>query len=377
MSRSLAILLKFIGLAAFVALAILAAGFFAVRFGWSNVKGESDPNSSAYNNEFKNEENLEKNIEQQSAVLPLSASIYGPFEKNNWCKIEKAAAISPYNARLILGAYTSSHSDLLLRRMLLALSLRLPERSAFEQQLADCEKNPGTATLLQLNEQLSIPQGKNLYDWQNDEPWQIIRQGLLKDKDTINKAAAEAGIQPRLLVSVVIVEQLRLYYTQRELFEKIFKPLKILANANKMAWGVMSIKEGMAIETENHLKDSASPYYLGAKKSHLLDFPATADRGRERYRRLTDDRSHYYSYLYGALILKQLQEQWARAGHPIEYRPEVVATLFNIGFKHSQPKPNPEVGGSTILINGHKYYFGSLAYEFYYSGDLMEEFPYK
>lgn len=362
-----------LALAVLGGLLLMAAGFFAVRFNWTNVSGETDPKSDLYNEEAR----LPADTSPLPS-LPKNSSIYGENETAYWCKIAVAADLSPANAASILGAFESTHSELLLRRMLFALSFRSPDQDRFRQKVADCEKpGSGGPSLARLKQRLATPSGVNIYSWQNYEPWQIIRQGLLKDQATINRAAADAGVQPRLLVSVLIVEQLRLYYTQRELFEKIFKPLKILANANKMAWGVMSIKEKAAIDTENHLRDPRSPYYLGAEKAGLLDYRPGQDPAAERYRRLTDDRNHYYSYLYGGLIIRQFERQWEKAGHPIAYRPEIVATLFNIGFDNSQPKKNPAVGGSTIDINGEKYYFGSLAYEFYYSADLMKQFPYK
>jgi hypothetical protein len=35
------------------------------------------------------------------------------------------------------------------------------------------------------------------------------------------------------------------------------------------------------------------------------------------------------------------------------------------------------VGGSGINIKGQRYSFGSVAYEFYYSGELFDLFPFK
>ncbi len=355
-----------------LALAALAAGFFAVRYNLTKISGQIDPNSHVYEQELSHE----KNINPQT--LPVNKSVFGDAEYVNWCKINVAADYSLGNAKKIFQAYIDSHSEILLRRMLLALSLRISNKPQFEKDLLNCESQLSPITTRgTLADRLTKESSDNLYAWQNFEPWNIIRQGLAKDMPTIYAAADAADVQPRLLVSVAIVEQLRLYYTQRELFEKFFKPLKILANANKMAWGVMSIKEPMAMQTEAHLKDTNSPFYLGKEYENLLDFPKNANISRTRYNRLTDEKNHYYSYLYGALIIKQIQAQWEKAGHPLLYRPEVVATLFNIGFNNSKPKENPSVGGSTIIIEGVKYYFGSLAYEFYYSGDLINEFPYK
>lgn len=355
----------------------LATGFFAVRWGLTNVAGEEDENSFAYNLIAQKE----PVAIVSGAGLPKHLSIYGENENLNWCRLGAAALVSPHDTIGMLKAYRLTKSKNLLDHMLLALELRKGYGSALSQALKTCRNEPGEWTEATLSQALAATTAatstKSIYTWQNNEPWQIIKESILKDQAQISQVAKLVGIQPRLLVSVAIVEQLRLYYTQRELYERLFKPLKILANANKMAWGVMSIKEKMAIETENHLHDSGSAFYLGADLEKLLDFPPGLDVNQERYRRLTDEHSHYYSYLYGSLMVRQFIEQWRKEGYDLKYRPEIIATLFNIGFSHSQPKPDPAVGGSTLDINGEKYFFGSLAYEFYYSGELIEEFPFE
>ncbi len=400
MTKILYLLLKIILALLIVFILILASGFFAVKFGWTNVAGEEDDNSYEYNLQAEKNKDLIKTIELSKATstenissstnsfgLPETISIYGVNEKENWCKISVAKDFNSHTAELIFEAYHNSKSEILLNNMLLALKLRLPNKDEFENKLKLCQKTTIFITPEKLTEYFIKASSSNLYNWQNGESWQIIASAITKDKDMIFETAEKVGIQPRLLVSVAIVEQLRLYYTQRELFEKFFKPLKILANANKMAWGVMAIKEKTAIQTEEHLKDINSSFYLGSSSSALLNFPDYSDASstkeiekkinKERYDRLTNKKSHYYSYLYGALIIKQLQAQWELAGYPIEYRPEIVATLFNIGFNNSSPKENPKVGGSTIEIGEDKYHFGSLAFEFYYSGELSKEFPFE
>ncbi len=390
MSKISKIILKIVSALVLIFLALQTGVFFAIRMGITDVGGGIDANSAEYNILANDIDELlaasssviiatstEEEKDVFANALPKNDSIYGPRGTENWCRIEAAADFDAAIARNIALAYHDSHSERLLSNMLLAMKLRLAEKEEFAAELEACDASLRFIDPQALIDSLPTKASSSLYTWQNGEPWQIISQAIAKDKDRIEKAAAAAGIQPRLLVSVAIVEQLRLYYTQRELFEQVFKPLKILANANKMAWGVMSIKEKMAIATEEHLRDTASPYYIGTSTEHLLAFPADADVAKLRYERLTDERDHYYSYLYGALIIRQFQEQWQRAGSNIDYRPEVVATLFNIGFQNSKPKADPQVGGSTMEIEGQKYFFGSLAYEFYYSGVLMDEFRFE
>jgi hypothetical protein len=127
---------------------------------------------------------------------------------------------------------------------------------------------------------------------------------------------------------------------------------------------------------EQNLKDSTSVFYLGEKYRHLLDFQTNSIED-ERFNRLTSYQNHFYSYLYAALNIKQIKMQWERAGFPIDDRPEILATLYNIGFEVSVPKSNPVVGGSTVMIHEKPYSFGSIAFEYYYSGELFDLFPFK
>jgi hypothetical protein len=60
----------------------------------------------------------------------------------------------------------------------------------------------------------------------------------------------------------------------------------------------------------------------------------------------------------------------------ISNRPEILLTLFNIGFKGSQPKPNPQVGGAQVKVHNQSFTFGGIGFDFYYSGELTKEFPY-
>lgn len=376
----LGILWKFAALIGFLAVGfflLLLVGFLAVRFGLTNVAGDIDPNSNEYNIEAKSlEAAAEIKPPNPSHVLPDNISQQAANDAKVYCQLDALASVADYNAGQILQVYQVNPSYDLVQKMILAVTLRLPVNPGLDGRLAACETlDTLPITADQLAARFKSPSIPNVFVWQNGEPWNIIRQAVVKDKATIDSAAAVIGVSPRLLVSIAIVEQLRLYYTQRELFETIFKPLKILANANKMAWGVMSIKETAAIRSEQALTDKASPWYLGAAYEHLLDFKSN-NPSKERYDRLTDKNNHYYSYLYGGLIIRQAEKQWARASFPIANRPEIIATLFNIGLQNSHPKADPAVGGSEINIENNKYVFGSLAYEFYYSGDLAMDFPF-
>lgn len=218
-----------------------------------------------------------------------------------------------------------------------------------------------------------IGQTKQL-GWNEGEEWSTLKGAVEKDAKVINQASQVAGIDPRLLTSCLIVEQLRLFYSEREVFKQVFSPLVILGTQSQFSWGVMGMKPETAKLVEQYLKDPASPYYLGTRYEHLLDF-TTNNPDEERFTRLVDEHDHYWSYLYSAIYLKQLQTAWSKAGYSINNNIGVTATLFNIGFNKSEPKKDPQVGGAIITINNADYTFGNLAAQFYYSGELLNDFP--
>lgn len=210
-------------------------------------------------------------------------------------------------------------------------------------------------------------------DWNKSPEWDALKAAITKDQAIVNKVATETSLKPRLLVSLLIVEQLRLFNDDRESFKKFFEPLKILGSQSVFSWGVLGIKKETAIEIENNLKDPSLARYPGKAYEHMLDFK-TEDIEKERFERVTDQHNHYYDYLYAALYIKEIEAEWQKAGYDISNRPEILATLYNLGFTKSAPKANPKVGGAAIPINGKTYSFGGLAYDFYYSGELVSEF---
>jgi len=210
--------------------------------------------------------------------------------------------------------------------------------------------------------------------WNQGPEWQNFNDAISKDATVIKRVESETGIPARIIVSVVFVEQMRLYFSDRQMFKELFAPLKILGTQTQFSLGVSGIKQKTAEQVENNLMTTSSPYYLGDKFAHYLDFN-TNDIENERFVRLTDYKDRYYSYLYTALYIKELATQWNKAGFDISTRPEILATLFNIGFERSSPKAAPQSGGAEININNTTYSFGYLAGEFYYSNELTAVYP--
>ena len=216
--------------------------------------------------------------------------------------------------------------------------------------------------------------------WEKTAQWQTLKAAILKDQGVIDRAAATSGVPARLIVENLIAEQLRFYFDDRASYEQFFAPLKILGSETQFSWGVMGVKETTAVQIENNLTDTSSPFYLGLQYAHLLDFPTpnvgtTTSISQQRFIRMTDQNNHYYSYLYAGLYIHQIENQWQAAGFPISDKPDIIATLYNVGFANSKPKADPQSGGAAIPLGLQTWSFGSLAKSFYDSNELVNEFP--
>jgi len=63
-------------------------------------------------------------------------------------------------------------------------------------------------------------------------------------------------------------------------------------------------------------------------------------------------------------MLWNFQQQWRKAGHPIDDRPEILATLYNIGYERSHPHGAPRAND-----------FGRRVAEFMDSDACRDLFP--
>jgi hypothetical protein len=205
--------------------------------------------------------------------------------------------------------------------------------------------------------------------------WVAFRQAVAKDVPMIQKVSKETGIPPRLLVAILVPEQMRLFHSDRPLFKRVFEPLKVLGSQSQFSWGIFGIKDETARAVESHLTDTSSPYYLGKSFENSLSFSSSTDTDNERFTRITDEHNHLYSYRYTALYVAQTEAQWKKDGFPITDRPEIIATLWNLGFTKSIPHDSPSSGGAVLDIDGTKYSFGEMAKLFYYSDEMIELFP--
>jgi hypothetical protein len=311
---------------------------------------------------------IQQSIDQLSQLKLYKMKIF--------CQIQGISQIAGGNAQNMVEAYHEGASDDTVLKMIQAVELRMGYNQELNSLMQGCSNLTVSDVVPDYSAQPIIASSTmNVFPWTEDDTWPILSAAIIKDQGEIMQVSQITGVDPRLIVSAMFAEQSRLFRTERGLFKQYLAPLKILASENQFSLGVMGIKPATAIEVEQNLTNSYSPMYLGVQYVNLLDF-STSDESQERYDRLSDVKNHYYSYLYGALYIKQLETQWQNAGYPISGRPEIIGTLYNIGFAHSKPNGDPKVGGAIIAIDNVNYTFGSLVYEFYYSGELLSQFPF-
>lgn len=356
---------------------IFVGVFFAIRLKLTNVKGSVDQMSSAFQQEADQVQVMGvavSGIDSINEITKLSATRDEKIKLI--CELSELGYVAPVNVKKIMEIRkTRVGGDMLTKKMIFAIRTKIENTTDLDLNIRKCVADFETAPIseTEIGSRLESSSSVDIFNWVNYKEWSDAKIAISKDEIVLKRAASMVDIDPRLIASNLMVEQLRLYFSVRELYKQYFEPLKILSNSNKISLGVMSIKEETARMTEDHLKDKASPYYLGEKYEHLLDYQ-TSDISNERYNRLMD-KTHYYSYLYAAIYLKQMMKQWSDAGFSIDQRPEIVCTLFNVGFPQSKPNAAPKIGGSNIKIGQETYSFGRLGYEFYYSGELIQSFP--
>lgn len=274
----------------------------------------------------------------------------------------------PKNAQLIYLADRYGDNPEAIRRMVYAVNVYLQHDTAAKAYIRTRQDIADIYAGFHVT-----PQYTNAIPWMNDSNWDVLKLALAKDTAAIRQAAALTGVDARLIAGCTVGEQIRLFNTKREEIKQHLGPMAMTVQS-QFSYGINGIKEPTAIRVERQLKDSTSPFYMGKAYEHLLDF-STEDTTQERVDRLTDWHHHLYSYIYTACILKQTMLQWKRAGYDISDRPDILYTLFNLGFNASQPHADPQCGGSSIRINEKVYTFGGLGYDFFYSGELAQEYP--
>ncbi len=199
------------------------------------------------------------------------------------------------------------------------------------------------------------------FGWSRTDIWDSTLAALVKDREVILLAARETGLSPRLVALPALCEQMRRAETFRDQYKRVFS--KFIPTGN-LSMGVTGIKP----ETLRRIVPWCDPRFL----------PWIDSVSDETIRHRLDDRDdHRWAYLYAAACLSAIQRRWqAEAGIDLTYRPEILLTIYNIGFHKCPPHAQPQPGGAVFKLGSTEYTFGTFAWEFYWSGRALQELPF-
>ena len=331
----------------------------AVKLKWTNDKGDVDINNRYFDKVASQYSDQVDTVNQQF----LKARVF-----------QKVGVLSnryPKNAEIIIAAYHKSKDARVASRMLDAIQLLLVKDKQIQREFAKINK-------------LTSKQSENLYPWAHSQAWRDFCKAVANDKKAIDSVALMTGVEPRLLVMCLVGEQVRMFNSGREKFKQYVVPFSRLILPTNRGYGVTGILQNTALRIERTIFDTASPFYAGDYFQSCINvndsFPGLVNDTIESHKyktiqRLIKGGDHYYSYLYTAFLIRQYQAHWEKAGFTLAYRPEIIGTLFNLGYQKSKPSAHPKVGGSNFQVANRIYTFGGLCYEFYYSGELQNLFP--
>ncbi|MFA6353558.1 MAG: hypothetical protein WCW93_01350 [Candidatus Paceibacterota bacterium] len=329
---------------------VFAGVFVAMKLGWTNVRGTIKERNSAYFQDISNSQTVSGD-ENKEIILS--------------CKIHALFNYAPDTANKIDTEYRMIGNVAFIEKMLEYALIRYRDTA-----LVSDFNNCNGATILD-----KTPLAQTAYAWADSDEWGVLKFVFTRDQDIIKKAAKDAGISPRILLGGVIGEQLRFFSNRRESFKAYFEPLKILATLSSFSYGIAGLKPDTVAKIDDNLKNKNSVFYLGSSMENVITYPEGENIEKLRFERITDTKNTYYSYLYVGLFMRQVTAQWLASGYDIRNRVGILSTLYNLGFNRSIPKPDASLGGSSITINDQEYSFGELGEEFYYSGELLREFP--
>ncbi|NQT66364.1 MAG: DUF1402 family protein [Actinobacteria bacterium] len=179
---------------------------------------------------------------------------------------------------------------------------------------------------------------------------------LLKDESTnIIKSAEIFHLSPRLLASAIYSDRRMNYNLLDHTLDKA-----IARKGRDNSIGIAQIRVSTAKWVEQQIHNPKSLYYLGEEFESIIPDSLSRD---EIIDTLSDSRQNL---LYAAAYTVMIMQRWKKAGFDISDRPEIVATLYNIGpikkdgserFPNANPRANE---------------YGYVALDFYQS-DLLKD----
>lgn len=181
----------------------------------------------------------------------------------------------------------------------------------------------------------------------NKEKENAVYNDMKRYVKKIKELSNSLGVDPKTVASILYVEKV-----QYEL-NTLRKGKEILIN-NLGEWSLLQ---------QNVIKwAKLSSGYAHIKTSTVIDTKDRLDKIPEFKNFITEEDVYDYpnnpisSIKIAIGMLKSLQDEWKNDpnGIDISNRPEILSTLYNLGYSKSQPKKNPKPGGTylPVIVDG-------------------------
>ncbi len=188
-------------------------------------------------------------------------------------------------------------------------------------------------------------------------------------KDDINLAAREFRVSARTIASIIYAEtRYNVSLIDQLQDSKGLKAAVMWKGGGSI--GPAQIKPKVAFYIEQQLHDPKGEFYIGQKGAELI--PKVKGK-EEMWERITGQK---WSAMYVGAMLRMFDTRWVRvrafqvshgvwpqAPLSIAAKPDILATLYNLGFEKVVPKGYPQANE-----------FGKNALQFYESDKLKKEF---
>ena len=271
------------GIIIFALIGFLFVGvYFAVKFKLTNTLGIID--------------NQNETFWQTGKKISYSKASLLTIE--NFCSLSTLNTFYPDQVSVLEKTLTTDATS--TQKVLELLNFSAQDNSSYKNNRDTCLRENSTKKLTAGDFTSVFYKNSGPLVWMNTEEWQVFKEAVLKDRDMLLRVERETGIKARLLVGVLVAEQLRLFYSQRPIYEQVFAPLKVLGSQSQFSWGIMGLKPDTAIQIEDNLASTTSPFYLGTNSEKILAF-SDKDFEQQRFQRIVNEHDHYYAYLYSAI----------------------------------------------------------------------------
>lgn len=199
---------------------------------------------------------------------------------------------------------------------------------------------------------------KDLYEWPIA---QFIKNFMndWKNKAELSTISDLLKIDQKIIMSIVLVEQLRAAETDRDRVKRLAEKSMLNSFTMFSLW-IAWMKVSTAEKIEWYIKNPKSEFYLWKEYEDIFKF-SRKDKWQERYDRLTDNNSYYWQYLYAWVNSKMIQKQWNDQWFNIDDKVWIIWTIYNLWFQKSVPKQSPSLWGANILYQWNSYLFWELA----------------